>query len=99
MIYYVCPGIKVLTAFSTRIFLTVQVVVGNWQGGDSTCCAMVAVWWSPPLSGSTIPDPQKFIGFASVALPLTAPGDDSHHHGLHPRQRSPAYLSAGQGMA
>jgi hypothetical protein len=67
--YYLCPGIQVMTAFQPGSPLTVKVTVGNWQGGNSASLAMAAVWWSPLLSGSTIPDPKKFIGFASVPLP------------------------------
>jgi hypothetical protein len=67
--YYLCPGIQVLTAFQPGSPLTVKVTIGNWQGGNSASVAMAAVWWSPPLSGTTVPDPQKFIGFASVPLP------------------------------
>lgn len=67
--YYLCPGIQPLVAYKPGAPLTVKVVVGNWGGGASASLAMVALWWSPALSGATIPDPDKFIGFASVPLP------------------------------
>ena len=67
--YYLCPGIQVLTAFQPGSPLTVKVMVGNWGGGNSASLAMVAVWWSPALSGTTVPDPKNFIGFATAPLP------------------------------
>lgn len=76
--YYLCPGIQVLTAFQPGTPLTVKVAVGNWQGGSSESLARAAVWWSPPLSGPTIPDPQKFIGFASVSLPPHGAQNTTH---------------------
>jgi hypothetical protein len=67
--WYLCPGIRPLTAFQPGADLTVQVTIGNWQGGNSDSIAYVRVWWSPPVSGPVIPDPAKFIGFATVAVP------------------------------
>jgi hypothetical protein len=76
--YYLCPGIQTMNAFQPGSPLTVKVVVGNWQGGNSASIALVAVWWSPALSGSTIPDPKKFIGFASIPLPPHGTQDTTH---------------------
>jgi hypothetical protein len=66
--YHRCPGIQLITAFQPGFPLTVQVTVGNWGGGNSDIIAMVEVFWSPPLSGSTIPDPNKRIGLARVQV-------------------------------
>jgi hypothetical protein len=76
--YYRCPGIHVITPFQPGSPLTVKVTIGNWQGGNSASLAMAAVWWSPALSGSTIPDPQKFVGFASIPLPPHGAQDTTH---------------------
>jgi len=67
--YYLCPGIQADTPYQPGSPLSVRVTVGNWQGGNSASIAMVALWWSPPLSGTTVPDPARFIGFATVPLP------------------------------
>lgn len=67
--YYLCPGIQAITTFQPGSPLTVRVTVGNWGGGNSDSFAYVTVFWSPPLSGSTIPDKDKYIGFGSVPLP------------------------------
>jgi hypothetical protein len=66
--YYLCWGIQPLSAFQPGASFTVKVAIGNWQGGNSASMAMAAVWWSPALSGPTIPDPDKFIGFATVPV-------------------------------
>ncbi|QNB01219.1 hypothetical protein [Massilia sp. Se16.2.3] len=67
--YYLCPGIQVDTPYRPGAPLSARVTVANWQGGNSASIAMVALWWSPPLSGTTVPDPSRFIGFATVPLP------------------------------
>lgn len=67
--WYLCSGIQPLTPFEPGEDLTVQVSVGNWQGGNSASLAYVGVWWSRPVSGPVIPDPSKFIGFSPVEVP------------------------------
>ncbi|MEP6463022.1 MAG: hypothetical protein ABJC62_06280 [Frankiaceae bacterium] len=61
-------GLQALTAFQPGSDLTVQVTVGNWQGGNSDSSADVAVWWSPPVSGKPVLDPKKFLGFSSIPV-------------------------------
>ncbi|WP_435283215.1 hypothetical protein [Streptomyces koelreuteriae] len=67
--WYLCSGIQPLTPFKPGEELTVQVSIGNWQGGNSTSMAYVGVWWSFPVSGPVIPDASKFIGFSPVKVP------------------------------
>ncbi|MFD8688756.1 hypothetical protein [Streptomyces sp. NPDC059651] len=67
--WYLCSGIQSLTPFEPGEDLTVQVSVGNWQGGNSASVAYVGVWWSKPVSGPVMPEPSKFIGFSQVAVP------------------------------
>lgn len=67
--WYLCSGIQPLTRFEPGQDLTVQVSVGNWQGGNSASLAYVGVWWSKPVSGPVIPDASKFIGFSPVEVP------------------------------
>lgn len=67
--YYLSSGIQALTAFQPGAPFSCKVVVGNWGGGNSSSMAQVALWWSPALSGPTIPDKDKFLGFASVPVP------------------------------
>ncbi|MFC8722046.1 hypothetical protein, partial [Kitasatospora sp. NPDC057198] len=67
--WYLCSGIQPLTAFQPGKDLTVQVTVGNWQGGNSESLAYLGLWWSPPVSGPLVPDADKFIGFTTVLVP------------------------------
>jgi hypothetical protein len=67
VLYYLCPGIRVMTPFQPGSPLTVQVTVGNWGGGTS-CIARVGVYWSLPFSGQIIPNPDKLIGSISVEV-------------------------------
>src|SRR4051812_10551385 len=61
-------GLQALTAFQPGSDLTVQVTVGNWQGGNSDSSADVAVWWSPLVSGQPVLDPHRFLGFSSIPV-------------------------------
>jgi hypothetical protein len=67
--YYLSPGIQPLTAFRPGAPFSCKIVVSNWGGGNSASMALAALWWSPALSGPTIPDKDKFLGFASVPVP------------------------------
>ncbi|ROR45778.1 hypothetical protein [Kitasatospora cineracea] len=67
--WYLCSGIQPLTAFQPGEDLTVQVTVGNWQGGNSESIAYLGLWWSPPVSGPLVPDADKFLGFTTVVVP------------------------------
>ncbi|MFJ1755524.1 hypothetical protein [Kitasatospora sp. NPDC088134] len=67
--WYLCSGIQPLTAFRPGAELTVQVTVGNWQGGNSESIAYLGLWWSPPVSGPLVPDADKFLGFTTVEVP------------------------------
>lgn len=66
--WYFCAGINALTPFVPGEKLTVEVTIGNWQGGNAPTLANVAVWWSIPTSGPLVPDKNKFIGFDTVAV-------------------------------
>ena len=67
--YYLSRGIQPLSVFQSGAVFSAEVTIGNWQGGNSSSLAMVSLWWSHALSGTTIPSKSKFIGFASVAVP------------------------------
>ncbi|MGV9415353.1 hypothetical protein ACWDOP_36100 [Nocardia sp. NPDC003693] len=66
--WYLCTGIEALTPYVPGERLSVRVTIGNWQGGNAETLANVAVWWSHPVGGPTVPDKDKFIGFATVAV-------------------------------
>ena len=92
VIYYVCPGIQVLSAFHPGSPLTVRVEVSNWGGGNSPCIAKVEVWWSPPISGKIVPLEKNRIGtdsdvavdpFGGTAMSKALTGNIPADSGLH----------------
>jgi hypothetical protein len=66
--YHLCPGIQVLNTFKPGAALTVQLVIGNWQGASSHSIAFGALWWSAFSGGTIMPDPHKFIGVRTVPV-------------------------------
>lgn len=69
VIYYICNGIHFLNDYKPGHDLSFTIDVANWQGGNAASIAMVSTYWSPPLSGVTIPDPKRFLAFGSIPLP------------------------------